>query len=312
MWRLERIILKDCNYIMPAFLSAGDRVGIVSPAGALQHPEIVERAALLLASWGLDVTISPNALSHRGYYAGSVDERICDMRSMLNDERVKAVLCSYGGYGCVHLLPYICDDLCRNPKWILGMSDCSVLHAAALSQGMMSLHSPQCNHLAQRGSDDASHYLRQILFGELPQYSVASHPLNRCGSATGVLVGGNLSVLSALVGTPYDMFAQHRVLFIEDVNEPLYKIERMLHTLRLSGVLSSLAALVVGRFAGCKDNPDFGGTVCEVIHTMVQDYDYPVCFNFPVGHTDENYPLIVGASVDIKIEAEGVSLSFCQ
>lgn len=299
-------------YRQPEFLRRGDRVGIVSPAGALQAPCIVEQAAAALSSWGLQTVVAPHALGRNGYYSGSVQERIGDMRLMLGDDSIKAIICSYGGYGCVHLLPHICEDIRRNPKWLVGMSDCSVLHAAALSQGVMSIHSPQCRHLATRGSDASSAFLRDLLFGMFPNYEIEPHRLNRLGSASGVLVGGNLSVLSALASTPYNIFEPRRVLFIEDVNEPLYKIERMLQTLRLSGVLSSLSALIVGRFAGCNKNPAFGGTVYDVIRAMVEDYSYPVCFGFPVGHADDCYPLVVGADVDIKIEAEGVSVSFCQ
>ena len=299
-------------YRQPEFLRRGDRVGIVSPAGALQTPHIVEQAAATLSSWGLQAVVAPHARGHNGYYSGSVQELIDDMRLMLNDASIKAIICSYGGYGCVHLLPHICDDIRRNPKWLAGMSDCSVLHAAALSQGVMSIHSPQCRHLAARGNDASSAFLRDLLFGTLPTYEIEPHPLNRAGSATGVLVGGNLSVLSAIASTPYNIFEPGRVLFIEDVNEPLYKIERMLQSLRLSGVLSSLSALIVGRFIGCNGNPAFGGTVYDVVRNMVEDYSYPVCFGFPVGHADDCYPLVVGADVDIKIEAEGVSVSFCQ
>ena len=297
--------------IRPQPLRKGDKVAIVSPAGALQQPEILHAAADRLAAWGLKAIIAPHATTRDGYFAGSIEERAADFLAMLRDDCVKAILCSYGGYGCVHILPRIGDEIARFPKWIIGMSDCSALLAACVSSGIMSLHAVQCRHLAQMGNDKSSEFLQKTLFGWLPCYSLPAHPLNRHGSANGTIVGGNLSVLSGLIGTPYDILKPERILFIEDINEPLYKIERMLYTLKLSGVLGSLKALVVGRFYGCRENKDFGGTVCELIRRMVEEYDYPVCFDFPVGHGGECYPLIEGATANLEINAEGVEISFC-
>lgn len=296
--------------IKPQPLQQGDCVAIVSPAAALQPPETLHIAAERLAAWGLKVIIAPHATSHDGYFAGSTKERATDFRAMLCNDDIKAILCSYGGYGCIHLLPHICDDIMRNPKWIIGMSDCSALLAACVSNGVMCMHAVQCRHLAQKGTDKSSEYLRKTLFGWLPQYSIGSHALNRKGCANGIIVGGNLSVLSALISTHYDILKPGRILFIEDINEPLYKIERMLYTLKFSGILSSLKALVVGSFVGCKENKNFGGTVYELIRHMVEEYDYPVCFDFPVGHGEKCYPLIEGAAINIKVGSECVEVSF--
>ncbi|MBR2607850.1 MAG: LD-carboxypeptidase [Bacteroidaceae bacterium] len=297
--------------IRPQPLRVGDKVAIVSPAGALQQPEILRVAADGLTAWGLKVIIAPHASTRDGYFAGSVEERAADFLAMLRDDSIKAIFCSYGGYGCVHLLPCIDKEIACHPKWIIGMSDCSALLAAWVNSGIMSLHAVQCRHLAEKSGDKSSDFLRQTLFGWLPRYSVNAHPLNRQGCANGTLIGGNLSVLSALIGTPYDIFKPGRILFIEDINEPLYKIERMLYALKLSGVLGSLKALIVGSFEGCKENKDFGGTTYELIRRMVEEYDYPVCFEFPVGHGGECYPLIEGAAVNMKIKTEGVEFAFC-
>ena len=297
--------------IKPQPLVKGDKVAIISPAGALQNPQILDAAAERLAAWGLQVVVAPHAATRDGYFAGSGEERAADIIAMLRDESVKAILCSYGGYGCVHLLPHICEEIARNPKWLIGMSDCSALLAACASSGIMSLHGVQCRHLAQRGESKSSEFLRKTLFGWQPHYSIEAHPLNREGSAEGTLVGGNLSVLSALISTPYDILKPGNILFIEDINEPLYKIERMLYTLKLSGVLASLKGLVVGSFEGCKANSDFGGSVYEIIRRMVEEYDYPVCFGFPAGHGEECYPLIEGATVSLQTKTEGVEIAFC-
>lgn len=297
--------------IRPQPLRVGDRVAIISPAGALQEPQILDAAAKRLASWGLEAVIAPHAATRNGYFAGSVEERAADILAMLRDDSIKAILCSYGGYGCVHLLPHICEEIARNPKWLIGMSDCSALLAAWASSGVMSMHAVQCRHLAERGDSKSSEFLREALFGRQPHYSIPAHPLNCEGSATGTIVGGNLSVLSALINTPYDILKPEKILFIEDINEPLYKIERMLYTLKLSGVLASLKGLVVGNFEGCRENDAFGGSVYNIISRMVAEYDYPVCFGFPAGHGEECYPIIEGATISLKIETEGVEIAFC-
>ena len=297
--------------IKPQPLREGDSIAIVSPAATLQQPEILNLAAERLASWGLKAVIAPHAATRDGYFAGSVEERTADILAMLHDDNIKAILCSYGGYGCVHLLPHISNAIARNPKWIMGMSDCSALLAACVNSGTMCLHSVQCRHLAEKGNSNSSEYLRKTLFGWSPHYSITPHHLNRQGETKGTIVGGNLSVLSALINTPYDILKPDNILFIEEINEPLYKIERMLYTLKYSGVLGSLKALIVGHFTGCKENKHFGGTAHELISRMVEEYDYPVCFDFPTGHGEECFPLIEGATAHMKIKAEGVEIAFC-
>ena len=298
--------------IRPQPLHIGDKVAIVSPAGAVHHPSIIEKASRTFESWGLKVVVAPHALTRRGYYAGSAEERIGDMRMALVDADVKAIICSYGGYGCVHLLPEIIEEIAGNPKWIVGMSDCSLLLSAATTAGVVSVHSRQCRHLAENGDDADSEYLKKLLFGQMPDYSTAPHQLNRTGEATGMLVGGNLSVLCGLLGTPYNTIHPGRILFIEDINEPPYKIERMLHTLKLSGILGRLAALVVGQFSGCKENEAFGGTIYEIIRNMTAEYSYPVCFNFPVGHTGACHPLPVGENSLLSVTGDKVRMTFHQ
>ena len=297
--------------IRPPFLTPGDGVAIVAPASMI-NPAYVKGAAERLASWQLGVVVSPHCLGESGVYSGTIDERLDDFRKALYDPGVKAVLCSRGGYGAVHLLDRLADDVARNPKWIIGFSDISALHALCVSRGMMSLHAPMCKHLCEEPADDrCTQYLRQILFGEIPEYCEKPHPMNRRGKAQGTLVGGNMAVLCGLIGTPYDIFRPGSVLFIEDIAEPPYKIERMLYQLKLSGRLASLSGLIVGRFTEYTENEGVGGTLYELIGRMVEEYDYPVCFDFPVGHVADNLPLIEGAEVDFSVESQAVRLSFC-
>lgn len=289
----------------------GDKVAVVSPASII-NPDYVKGAVDMLERWSLGVAVEPHCLGCAGAYSGSVDERLDDFRKALYDPQVKAILCSRGGYGAVHLLDGLADDIVRNPKWIIGFSDISALHALCVNRGLMSLHASMCKHLTEEPTGDrCTQYLRQILFGDIPQYREAPHPMNRCGEARGMLVGGNMAVLCGLIGTPYDIFRPGSVLFIEDIGEAPYKIERMLYQLKLAGRLASLSGLIVGRFTEYTENEGLGGTLYELIWHMVEEYDYPVCFDFPVGHVADNLPLIEGAEVNFSVSKQSVDLSFC-
>lgn len=295
----------------PPFLISGDGLAIVSPASII-NPDYVKGAVERLESWPLGVSVSLHCLGESGVYSGTVDERTDDFRNALHTPEVKAILCSRGGYGTVHLLDRLADDVARNPKWIIGFSDISALHALCVSRGIMSLHAPMCKHLTAEPADDrCTQYLRQILFGQIPEYHEKTHPLNRQGEGRGMLVGGNLAVLCGLIGTPYDIFRPGSVLFIEDIAEAPYKIERMLYQLKLAGRLASLSGLIVGRFTEYTENEGLGGTLYELIYRLVEEYDYPVCFDFPVGHVSDNLPLIEGAEVFFSVGKESVDLSFC-
>ena len=289
----------------------GDKVAVVSPASII-NPDYVKGAVDMLERWSLGVAVEPHCLGCAGAYSGSVDERLDDFRKALYDPQVKAILCSRGGYGAVHLLDGLADDIVRNPKWIIGFSDISALHALCVNRGLMSLHASMCKHLTEEPTGDrCTQYLRQILFGDIPQYREAPHPMNRCGEARGMLVGGNMAVLCGLIGTPYDIFRPGSVLFIEDIGEAPYKIERMLYQLKLAGRLASLSGLIVGRFTEYTENEGLGGTLYELIWHMVEEYDYPVCFDFPVGHVADNLPLIEGAEMNFSVSKQSVDLSFC-
>lgn len=295
----------------PPFLMPGDKVAVVSPASII-NPDYVKGAVDMLERWSLGVAVEPHCLGCAGAYSGSVDERLDDFRKALYDPQVKAILCSRGGYGAVHLLDGLADDIVRNPKWIIGFSDISALHALCVNRGLMSLHASMCKHLTEEPTGDrCTQYLRQILFGDIPQYREAPHPMNRCGEAQGMLVGGNMAVLCGLIGTPYDIFRPGSVLFIEDIGEAPYKIERMLYQLKLAGRLASLSGLIVGRFTEYTENEGLGGTLYELIWHMVEEYDYPVCFDFPVGHVADNLPLIEGSEVKFSVSKQSVDLSFC-
>lgn len=289
---------------------AGDTVAIVSPAGAIRDRSIVEGAIDTLRGWGLNCIVAPHCLGSDGYYSGCISERIEDFSNALTDKNVKAILCSYGGYGCVHLLQAVAPLIAENPKWIIGMSDCSALLAAGLSSKVISLHAPQCRHLSEFPNDASSEALRNILFGGATQYTIAPHPLNIAGEASGTLVGGNLSVLCSLLRTPYDVFQRGAILFIEDINEPPYRIERMLYNLKLAGIFDTLAGVIVGEFSYTNEKECHNaGTLYENIHRILSEYRFPVCYKFPVGHNRENLPMLVGSTATLKVDKSGTTLT---
>lgn len=294
----------------PANLVCGSTVGLVSPAGAVRNVAALHATVALLHDWGFNVRLAPHALTQEGYYSASTADRAGDILSFINDDEIAAILCTYGGYGCVHIADEFNTAIKKHPKWIIGMSDCCVLHAACLRAEVMSLHSPQCTQLSAQPGGAAAECLRSMLSGNAPRCTVEPHPLNIQGVAQGRLVGGNLSVLCSLLRTPYDVFKPGTILFIEDVSEPAHRIERMMHTLRLAGVLAELRGLLVGSFHHCPENIALGGDIYHLIYNIVSEYHIPVCFGFPVGHGAANIPLIEGAQAELTVTTSGVSLEY--
>lgn len=287
--------------LTPRPLRHGDRVAIVSPAGIIK-PQVVYNSLPVLADCGWVPYVGKNTFGRFGTFAGTDDERYADLEAALLDPDTRAIICSRGGYGVVHLL----DRLDRlplrdDPKWIVGYSDISALHALMTRHGIKSVHAPMTKHISEnRGRDTDSRRLFEILSGAMPDLRAGGHPLNRPGEAEGLLVGGNLAVIAGLLSTPFDVIRPGRILFIEDIAEPIYKVERILYTLRLSGVLGQLAGLVVGRFTDYA--PDRGSaSMEEMISRIVADYSYPVAYGIPVGHVDHNVPLVCSSLVRLEV-----------
>lgn len=295
--------------IIPRSLGPGAKIAIVSPSSIIK-PQNVYNALPVLRDRGWEPVVSPHAFDRHGSFAGTADNRYSDLAEALTDPRVGAILCSRGGYGAVHLLERLARlPLEDTPKWLIGFSDISALHALLTSRGIASIHAPMAKALADHGGDNADNRaLLDFLAGEGLEYSLDPSPMNRPGDATGLLVGGNLSVISDLVGTPFDVIKPRRILFIEDVNEPIYKIERMLYQLRLSGVLADLAGLIVGKFSGCAPDADFA-SVNNIVADLTRDYSYPVAYDIPVGHVTHNIPLVCGAACSLSVGESSVEIS---
>jgi muramoyltetrapeptide carboxypeptidase len=297
---------------IPPYLQKGDTIGIICPAGYMVT-EKVQTCINTLQEWGYNVKIGNTVGSDSpNYFSGTDEERLNDFQQMLDDDEVKAVLCARGGYGMGRIIDKIdFGKFKKQPKWIVGYSDITVLHSHLYSNYYISsLHSPMAGAFNDEGyKNEFVLSLKNALEGKKIKYSCPVHEFNRKGEAIGELVGGNLALLAHLVGTDSDIKTRGRILFIEDIGEQLYNIDRMMHQLKRSGKLSRLAGLIIGGFTDIKDTErPFGKTVYEIIWEIIKEYDYPVCFDFPVSHTDKNYALKIGVGYKLKITKNKASL----
>ncbi len=297
------------KYVTPRYLSEGDRAVIISPSGNTDI-EYIEGLQNILENWGLEVELSSFSCEKYGRFGGTVGQRLADLQTAMDDESIRLIFCSRGGYGVVQLLDKLdFTQIKKHPKWLVGYSDITALHSSFLTNGIISVHAPMARHLTEnKGEDIASQYLKKVLWGEKIQYILSPHCLNHEGTVEGRLFGGNLAVLSGLVGTPYLRVPKDGILFIEDIAENPYKIDRMMWQLKLSGILSEIKGLIVGQFTDCEEDPLMGAPVLESVKNMVQEYDYPVVFDFPVGHVENNYPLVYGGLVKLFVEKNIVTL----
>lgn len=296
---------------LPPYLQKGDKVVIISPSSKIDK-QFLKGAKKRLESWGLKVVMGRHAAGSSGRYAGTIRKRLKDLQDAMDNPTVKAILCSRGGYGAVHLIDKVdFTDFCQQPKWLMGFSDITALHNLFQKNGYASLHSLMARHLTVEPEDDpCTSHLKDILFGTLPTYVCEKHKLNKPGTAKGVLRGGNMAVAYGLRGTPYDIPAEGTVLFIEDVSERPHAIERMMYNLKLGGVLEKLSGLIIGQFTEYEEDRSLGKELYAALADLVKEYEYPVCFNFPVGHVTNNLPLINGAQVELIVGKKSVELKF--
>ncbi|MDR1729788.1 MAG: LD-carboxypeptidase [Prevotellaceae bacterium] len=296
----------------PPYLIPGDKVAIVSPSGAVNQ-KYIDGAVKTLKSWQLNPVVGNFARETAGRFAGTDEQRLLDLQQALDDPSIRAVLCSRGGYGLMRIVEKLnFNAFIHNPKWLIGFSDITILHAAAIRKEMQSIHAVMARGLTENDLQaDPIALLREILSGEIPgSYILPPNVLNRFGESTGTLVGGNLSVLYGLRGTAFDIQPQGKILFIEDLSEKPYHIDRMLQNFKLGGILSQLSGLLVGRFTEIEEDASFGKTLEEMIFSAVEDYDFPVAFNFPVGHVNYNLPVIHGAKVKMTVSETGGKIKY--
>jgi muramoyltetrapeptide carboxypeptidase len=301
------------DLITPPILKLGDTIGIVAPARKVTASD-VEAAIKLIKSWGFNVVLGDNLYGEFHQFSGTDEQRASDLQAMISNSEVAAILCVRGGYGSVRLLDLVnLRDLQRNPKWIVGYSDITVFHGILNCWYMMeTIHGVMPFKFPADGlENESTRSLRKVLMGESPTYSAQAHPFNRLGEAKGLLTGGNLSILYSLSGTDADITTDGKILFIEDLDEYLYHIDRMMMNLKHSGKLKNLAGLVVGGMNEMNDNlVPFGKNAYEIVMEAVKDLDFPVCFGFPAGHQEPNVALIMGRKVRLTVDETGSSLEF--
>lgn len=300
--RQDQTKLQSMQFTKPPYLKQGDTIMIVAPAGFVPDSTEIEPGIALAKSWGLEVIVGKNAFKKHNHFAGTDDERQSDLQLALNDKKIKAIWCSRGGYGTVRIIDQLdFTAFEKNPKWVVGFSDITTLHTTIHNLGIASIHATMPGGM-KRASEEAKQTLYKALFGYGYGFEIPSNPFNKKGNAKGILIGGNLSIINSMIGSFSEVNMYDKILFIEDVGEDLYRIDRMMYTLKRSGALKNLKGIIVGDFDyDVEKDTLFGGTHREIILNAVEDYNYPVLFDFPAGHVRDNRALIFGKEINIEV-----------
>lgn len=286
--------------ICPPYLKKGDEVAIVAPAGKVAEENIFP-AIQLLEGWGLSVSVGGNTFRSYHNFSATDEQRASDLQTMLDNKNIKAIFCARGGYGTIRIIDALdFSNFKKNPKWIIGYSDITVLHSHIHATcGVQTIHATMPINFLK--NEEATNLLKKAVFGESISYTILPNSLNKTGNTEGVIVGGNLSLLYALTGSKSEINTTEKILFIEDVGEYLYHLDRMIFALKRAGKLKDLSALVVGGMTDMRDSEiSFGKSVEEIILDAVKEYHFPVLFDFPAGHVDRNLPIIFGKKLKIS------------
>lgn len=302
--------ISECR--APAFLQKGDKVALVSPSYRPGDVNLL-RTEKLLKEWGFVPVRGKHAdRTFAGRFAGSPEERVEDFVNALLDTSVKAIICNHGGYGSIYLVDQVDLKLLRdNPKWLVGFSDITTLHAMETRAGVMSVHATMSEFMGRDSlARENAVFLRNLLMGKVPRYKVPAHKLNRIGHAEGILVGGNMATIDAVAGTVADVYSGDGIiLFLEELGESMHSIDRMLRSLELRGVLKNVKGVVLGEFKDYNADLDFEDVETMLLKTL-EKYDVPVLVGFPAGHDRVNLPLVMGARTILDVNANGATLSF--
>ncbi|MDP2089657.1 MAG: LD-carboxypeptidase [Flavobacteriaceae bacterium] len=296
--------------LQPNYLQKGDCVAIISTARKISLDEI-KPAVELIESWGLKVYIGKTIGTEMHQFSGSLETRIEDFQTVLDDSTIKAIWCARGGYGTVQLIDKIdFSTFKKHPKWIVGYSDITVLHAHIHNFGIETLHATMPINIPTNSSA-TKESLKNALFGNQLYYEFPSHQMNMAGRANGLLIGGNLSVLYSLLGSISSIETSKKMLFIEDLDEYLYHIDRMMQNLKRNGYFKNVVGIIVGEMSKMNDNEiPYGKTAEEIILEMVKPYQIPVVFNTPFGHLDDNRTLILGRNIQLISDEKSVKITF--
>ena len=305
----DQSVVLNCE--KPDYLKAGDKVALISPS-YFTPMENVEKTAEILRSWGLEPVVGPNVDKVAdGKYAGTVAERVSDIRWALTNPSIKAIICNRGGYGTIQLIDQLTlAELKASPKWLVGFSDISTLHGLLTRAGVMSIHGTMSSFLAKGGTDMTSTLMRDLLLGKVPRYEVPAHKQNITGTASGTLVGGNICTFAPNLGTRADATkGKNLILFVEEVEESMHNIDRQMRILQMNGVLDRCKGIILGEFTDCGKEFTYE-SVEAMLHELLKEYNIPVLCGFPGGHGDVNLPLVMGANVTIDVRNDGATLQF--
>ena len=298
--------------IIPPYLKKGDTIGVICPSGSMPLDKM-QTCLHTLEQWGFKVKKGKTLGTQFDYFSGTDEERLLDLQTALDDENISAILCARGGYGLSRIIDNVdFSTFVTKPKWIIGYSDITLLHSHVFQNyNIASLHSPMA--AAFNDGENTSLYVQSLLkalLGQASTYSCTDGKLNKQGVVTGELTGGNLCLLAHLVGSKSSVDMKGKILFIEDTGEYIYSIDRLLIQLKRAGMLDNLAGLLVGSFTDMKDTTiPFGQSVYDAVYDKVKEYDYPVAFDFPVGHAKENYALKHGVLHRLEVTENGVHLT---
>lgn len=297
--------------ILPPFLRRGDAVGIVAPAFRVNRDDL-DRGIDCLESWGLRPQCGQWVYGSENQYSGTDAQRLTDLQHMLDHPDIRAVFMARGGYGTTRIMDRLqFQDLLRRPKWIIGFSDITALLLRLEGLGLAAIHGPMPAHFHQNGADAAVLRLKEALFGYIAPLEAQACSLNRPGTAKGLLTGGNLALISHLMGSATEPDFTGKILFLEDTGEYYYNLDRMMLQLRRAGKLYGLAGLMVGQFSDCRDFPvPFGKTAYDIVAEHVEGYGYPLAFGFPIGHIADNRCVPVGMEAQLTVDAGGAICSF--
>ena len=305
----------DNTLIRPEYLKAGDTIAIAAPSGVLNdHENYINKAKKLLESWELNVIIGKNVFNNYGHFSGTDKERTKDFQRALDDKTISAIWCARGGYGAMRII----DDLdyteyLKTPKWIIGYSDITAIHNDLHILGSESIHSIMCKSIEDKdiNNDRSIQALKDVLFGNKLSYNFNNKPENKLGKTSGQIVGGNLTLLHGLIGSKSSINTDGKILFIEDLGEYHYHIDRMLISLKRAGYFDNCNGLVVGDFSDLRKNTTpFGKDIKEIILDAVKEFDFPVLFDFPAGHEELNMPIILGRDIIMDINNSQSTIEF--
>ncbi len=307
--------LKSKTLIQPPYLKPGDTVAIVAPSGILKNRQKeVQQAVELLKSWGLHAVVGDHVFSQDNHFAGTDAQRCEDFQKAMDDPKVSAIWCARGGYGTVRIIDNLdYTKFRKHPKWLIGYSDITALHNQFHNEGFESIHALMCTSLTDALNDisESVETYRKAIFGEPLQYNLKGSQYNRIGKVSAPLVGGNLTMLHTMLGSKTSIDTSEKILFIEEIGEYKYHIDRMLQSLKRAGYFDNCKGLLVGDMSKLRKNTTlWGSSVEQLILDALSDYDFPICFNMPAGHEKDNRAMILGRTIEMNVSKEQSSVIF--